>query len=614
MYLKQAVLLFASTSIWGRCHRDREYSFCHQRTLGSLLEKRLMFSLGLTTIREGQHLPSPDSLLTGALPSLVAWVKSVHSSPARFKYIGGTKMPLIVNRHIKFSEFESLVHQKIGTTATGISLSIKCRYVADPYQILFYDIRNDDDLTMVMMLFENSLFNCMSLYITKEYKVGGISSAPIPIRRHDAEFSRDFHSDMYVSDGIECEDGNNIEGDDAFGDEGVRPLVGLQNVVGDPLCNTYTRESLEVDEMVVDELNEGRIELEEMKVGGIFPNLKVFKNKVKEYAIERKFVLVLVDSKPTKYAVRCKDKSCPFRISGRNYLNHVRVKRFVLEHTCSRTLKGNAHPLVTAAWAADTCLGLFPRPGDVRPTLIRAYIKDKWGITISYAKTFNAKVIIHEIMCGNAEASYRILPAYAQEIERCNPDTIMRVYRSRELWRRGDHTFGCLFWSFGPSIGAFSRTIRPLIDGAHLRGKYKGILLAVTAVDGDGGLFPLAYAVVENEMYESWLWFLRLLRQRVIPAEKNNNEFTISSDRMKGLPRAIDEVLPGSYHSYCIRHLNANFLKTFKSQILCKLFSRAVYALRERDYKETMECIKAKNAKAGKWISGLHCNSSVDSH
>ncbi|XP_077242449.1 uncharacterized protein LOC143882961 [Tasmannia lanceolata] len=366
-------------------------------------------------------------------------------------------------------------------------------------------------------------------------------------------------------------------------------------------------ELLEVDEMVVDELNEGRIGLEEIKVGGIFPNLKVFKKKVKEDTIERKFVFVLVDSKPTKYAVRCKDKSCPFRISGRNYLDHVMVKRFVPEHTYSRTLKGNDHPLVTAAWAVDTCLGLFSRPGDVRPTLIRAYIKDKWGTTISYAKAFNAKVIMHEIMCENAEASYRILPAYAEEMERCNPGTIMCVYRSRELWTGGDNTFCRLFWSFGPSIRAFSRTIRPLIliDVTHLRGKYKGILLAATAVDGDGGLFPLAYAVVENEMYESWLWFLRLLRQRVILAEKNNNEFTISSDRMKGLPRAIDEALSGSYHSYCIRHLNANFLKTFKSQILCKLFSRAAYALRERDYKETMECIKAKNAKAEKWISEI---------
>ncbi|XP_077222115.1 uncharacterized protein LOC143855957 [Tasmannia lanceolata] len=236
---------------------------------------------------------------------------------------------------------------------------------------------------------------------------------------------------------------------------------------------------------------------------------------------------------------------------------------------------GNDHPLATTSWAAETCLGLFPRPRDVTPSLIRAYVKDKWSITLSYTKAFNAKVIIHEIMCGNAEASYRILPAYAQEMERCNPGTIMRVYRTRQLWGSGDDTFGHLFWSFGLSIY------------------------------GDGGLFLLAFAVVENENFDSWLWFLLLLCQRVMPVHKNNNEFTISSDRMKGLLRAVTEALPGSYHSYCIRHLNANLLKTFKSKKLCKLFSRAAYASRESDHKESMELIKVKNEKAEKWISEI---------
>ncbi|XP_077222130.1 uncharacterized protein LOC143855973 [Tasmannia lanceolata] len=364
---------------------------------------------------------------------------------------------------------------------------------------------------------------------------------------------------------------------------------------------------MEVDEMVVDELNVGSIGLEELKVGGIFPNLKVFKNKVREYAIERHFVFIPIDSNPTKYAVRCKNRSCPFRISGTNYLDCVRVNRFVPEHTCSSTMSGNDHPLATTTWVAETYPGLFPHPGDVKPSLIRAYIKDKWSITISYTKAFNAKVIIHEIMCGNAEASYHILPAYAQEMERCNPCTIMRVYRNQQQWGSGDDAFGRLFWSFGPSIREFSRTIRPLIliDGTHLLEKYKRILLAATTIDDDGGLFMLAYAVVENENYDSWLWFLLLLRQRVMPVDKNNNEFTISSDRMKGLPRAVAEALPRSYHSYCIHHLNANLLKTFKSKKRCKLFTRAACALRESDHKEAMELIKAKNEKAEKLISEI---------
>ena len=42
---------------------------------------------------------------------------------------------------------------------------------------------------------------------------------------------------------------------------------------------------------------------------------------------------------------------------------------------------------------------------------------------------------------------------------------------------------------------------RPIfsISGTHLYEKYKGCLLIVTGVDVDGGLYPLAYAVVEGE-------------------------------------------------------------------------------------------------------------------
>ncbi|XP_077232498.1 uncharacterized protein LOC143869824 [Tasmannia lanceolata] len=115
----------------------------------------------------------------------------------------------------------------------------------------------------------------------------------------------------------------------------------------------------------------------------------------------------------------------------------------------------------------------------------------------------------------------------------------------------------------------------------------------------------LAFAVVESESYERWLWFLRLFRQKVMSAEKKNEDFTISSDWMKGIPRTISEALPAAYHSYYIRHLTANFYATFKNVVLRKLFSNDAYSLRESDFKEAMEYIKAKNAEAEKWISEI---------
>ncbi|XP_077230123.1 uncharacterized protein LOC143863321 [Tasmannia lanceolata] len=224
---------------------------------------------------------------------------------------------------------------------------------------------------------------------------------------------------------------------------------------------------------------------------------------------------------------------------------------------------------------------------------------------MSYRKAHMAKMIIQEIMCGNAEASYRILPAYSDELVRRNPGTVVQLCRTRELRLRGDDTFGRFFWSFGPSISAFNRTVRPLalIDGTHLRGKYRGTLLAATAIDGNNGLFPLALAVVEAETYESWVWFLHLFRQNFISAGRD--VITIGSDRMKGLPRAVAEALPGSYHFYCIHHLSANFHGKFKSEDLRKLFMNAAYSLREGAFKDAMESIKTMSKSAEKWISEI---------
>lgn len=51
------------------------------------------------------------------------------------------------------------------------------------------------------------------------------------------------------------------------------------------------------------------------------------------------------------------------------------------------------------------------------------------------------------------------------------------------------------------------------LDGTHLRGKHKEILLTASMMDGDHGIFLLAYAIVENESRLTWSWFYSLLRK-----------------------------------------------------------------------------------------------------
>ena len=65
-----------------------------------------------------------------------------------------------------------------------------------------------------------------------------------------------------------------------------------------------------------------------------------------------------------------------------------------------------------------------------------------------------------------------------------------------------------MLWEFGPAIEGF-KYCRPLIqiDGTHLYGKYKGKMLTALSIDAGGNIFPLAFAIVEEESTSSWSWF-----------------------------------------------------------------------------------------------------------
>ena len=54
---------------------------------------------------------------------------------------------------------------------------------------------------------------------------------------------------------------------------------------------------------------------------------------------------------------------------------------------------------------------------------------------------------------------------------------------------------------------------RPIIgvDGCHLKGAYGGQLLTIVGIDGNNCMFPIAYAEVELENKNAWVWFLELL-------------------------------------------------------------------------------------------------------
>ncbi|KAL6520286.1 hypothetical protein OROMI_032466 [Orobanche minor] len=99
--------------------------------------------------------------------------------------------------------------------------------------------------------------------------------------------------------------------------------------------------------------------------------------------------------------------------------------------------------------------------------------------------------------------------------------------------------FRRVFWAFAPSIKGFEHC-RPVIsiDGTHLYGKYKGKMMIAMGVDGNNQILPLAFAIVENESYDTWNWFLSHVKRHLV---KEREGICLISDRHSGILKAVNE-------------------------------------------------------------------------
>ncbi|XP_074351925.1 uncharacterized protein LOC141691079 [Apium graveolens] len=108
------------------------------------------------------------------------------------------------------------------------------------------------------------------------------------------------------------------------------------------------------------------------------------------------------------------------------------------------------------------------------------------------------------------------------------------------------------------------------LDGCFLKSFVKGEILAVIGRDGNNGMFPIAWAVVDVECTETWEWLIKLLRDDL--ELQNGAGYTLMTDQHKGLKHAIENILPMAEHRCCARHIYANWKKYHPGTALKNLF------------------------------------------
>ncbi|CAH9097342.1 unnamed protein product [Cuscuta epithymum] len=348
----------------------------------------------------------------------------------------------------------------------------------------------------------------------------------------------------------------------------------------------------------------------ELKKGLTFKDKADLKRAVQLYSIKRHRMYEVVETKSNVWALKCakhKEGGCCWRLRACKRKSHqlFEITKYDGPHRCLYQSLSRDHPMLDSNLLAREIENQVKVEPSITVAALIETSKEKFSYDVSYKKMWNAKQKAIHTVFGDWDKSYKTLPKFVAALEKCN-DMIV-VWQFEKLHDQNMGTFQRIFWAFPQSVEGF-KYCRPVIsiDGTHLYGRYKGKMLIAMAVDGNNQLFPLSFAIVEEESFDSWSWFLHCLRQKVT----QRKGVCLISDRHKGITSAVNDPYsmwrePWGYHRYCLRHICSNFNDKFHNKQLKVLVYRAGSAHQVRKFDAIIQEIDKINPEARKWLDKI---------
>ncbi|XP_058102741.1 uncharacterized protein LOC131246536 [Magnolia sinica] len=334
-------------------------------------------------------------------------------------------------------------------------------------------------------------------------------------------------------------------------------------------------------------------------VGQEFNSVGDFRDALRMYAIVKGFAYVKSRSSKDRVTAKCRAKGCPWRVHATilRTMQRFKIKRINNVHTCGGGVGKDGHPHATSLWVASIIKDKLRDKPQYTTREIRNDIYREYGVNLKYQQAYVAKEVAQEKL--EDLQPYSQLPWFCNRIKETNPGSLVT------LTTTGKSRFHRLFVSFHASRHGFENGCRPLIllDGTSLREKCQGTLLAAVSVDGDDAIFPIAFAIVDFESYDNWIWFLTELKSAV----STNRTITFVSDRLNGLEEAVPQVFEDSYHAYSLHHLTEDFKQVLKGpsqpmkDTLADEIKRAAYSRSITDFNACIGNIRNFSHEVASW-------------
>ncbi|PPR90154.1 hypothetical protein GOBAR_AA30529 [Gossypium barbadense] len=157
-------------------------------------------------------------------------------------------------------------------------------------------------------------------------------------------------------------------------------------------------------------------------VGQEFPDVKAFRNAIKEAAIAQHFELRIIKSDLIRYFAKCATEGCPWRICAVKLPNSPTFTIRSLEgaHTCGKNAQ-NGHHQASVDWIVSFIEERLRDNINYKPKDILHDIHKQYGIIIPYKQAWRAKERGLAAIYGSSEEGYCMLPTFCEEIKKTNP-------------------------------------------------------------------------------------------------------------------------------------------------------------------------------------------------
>lgn len=264
----------------------------------------------------------------------------------------------------------------------------------------------------------------------------------------------------------------------------------------------------------------------------------------------------------TIYASRSNPR-CPFEI-----------KTYNPEHTCGDQYENKT---VSSGFLAKMYKDEFRINTEWGRKQFQEHVKARLNCQVTKHQAYRANHKALKQLEGQDEEQFKLLNDYCEELRKSNPGTTVKMKLDSEFIINGKPRFLRLYICFGACKEGFLRGCRPLIglDGCHLKGTQRGgQLLSVVGVDADNSMFPIAFAIVEGELKDTWSWFLEQL-DNDLNLSRNPHALTIISDKQKGLLPAVEELFP----EWSIDSVLGICMLTFSRMALLEIYSSKNFML-----------------------------------